>query len=68
VIENTLDQELENKTCESCGEEFTCGANAGKCWCFDVELKKEILAEMRENFENCLCANCLKSLADRTAT
>ena len=49
--------------CESCGEEFSCGVNIGKCWCFDVELKAETLTELREDFKNCLCENCLGKLA-----
>jgi hypothetical protein len=50
----------ENSICESCGEEFFCGANIGKCWCFDVELKAETLAELRENFRKCICQDCLE--------
>lgn len=49
----------EKSICESCGKEFHCGANVGKCWCFDVELKAETLAELREDFKSCLCENCL---------
>jgi len=48
--------------CESCGKEFSCGANVGKCWCFEAELKAEILMELREDFKNCLCAECLRKL------
>ena len=51
-------------TCESCGKDFSCGANVGKCWCFEVELKAETLAELREDFKNCLCQDCLKELKD----
>lgn len=46
--------------CESCSKEFSCGANVGKCWCFDVDLKAETLAELRENFKSCLCEDCLE--------
>ncbi len=49
--------------CESCGEEFSCGANVGECWCFAVELKVETSAELREAFKRCLCENCLGELA-----
>jgi len=45
--------------CESCGEEFSCGANVGKCWCFEIDLAGETLAKLREDFKNCLCENCL---------
>lgn len=50
--------------CESCGEEFSCGANAEKCWCFEVDLSSETLAELRENFKSCLCQNCLTEKAE----
>lgn len=62
VIENSLENKPENKICESCGKEFSCGANVGNCWCFDVELKQETLAELRENFKSCLCEKCLEGI------
>lgn len=46
--------------CESCGEEFSCGAKSGKCWCFEIELKPETLIELRDEFKSCLCDDCLK--------
>ncbi len=49
--------------CESCGVEFSCGANVGECWCFAVEVKSEALADLRERFKSCLCENCLGKLA-----
>lgn len=49
--------------CELCGEKFSCGAKIGKCWCFDIEVKAKTLAELRENFDKCLCENCLGKLA-----
>ena len=57
--ENTGEKVSDKLICESCGEEFSCGANVGKCWCFKVELKAETLAKLRENFKSCLCENCL---------
>ena len=45
--------------CESCGKEFSCGVNVGKCWCFEIDLSQEKLAELRENFNGCLCKDCL---------
>ncbi len=54
--------------CESCGEEFSCGANIGKCWCFAVELKPETLADLSEDFNDCLCGNCLNKIEKRKPT
>ncbi len=61
IVENISEKAI----CESCGEEFFCGASVGKCWCFDVELKAETLAELREDFNNCLCQDCLEKLKDK---
>ena len=49
----------EKLICAFCGEEFSCGASIGECWCFAVEVKAETLAELREDFRNCLCQDCL---------
>lgn len=54
--------EPEKKVCESCKNEFDCGASVGKCWCFDVALSQEILAQLKNDFRNCLCNNCLHEL------
>ncbi len=51
----------EKLACEACGKFFECGANTGKCWCFEVELDGEKLAELRDNFKSCLCRECLLS-------
>jgi hypothetical protein len=50
--------------CESCGREFGCGARDGSCWCGDVAVSPERLAILRENFELCLCPDCL-AVAER---
>lgn len=54
-------QKSETKTCESCGKDFSCGANVGKCWCFEIDLSEETLASLRKDFKNCLCQSCLES-------
>ena len=61
-IENTAEKVFEKLICESCGKEFSCGAKVGDCWCFAVEVKAETLTDLRENFDNCLCPDCLKLL------
>ncbi|HVE58730.1 MAG TPA: cysteine-rich CWC family protein [Pyrinomonadaceae bacterium] len=60
MTEETL-QKSATKTCESCGKDFSCGANAGKCWCFEIDLSKETLAKLQEDFKSCLCEDCLAS-------
>jgi Cysteine-rich CWC len=49
----------ENLICEACGESFECGAKTGKCWCFEIDLSEEKLANLKENFDKCLCPKCL---------
>ncbi len=58
-VENADEKTADKLICESCGEEFSCGANLGKCWCFAVEIETETLAVLREDFKNCLCELCL---------
>lgn len=51
--------------CESCGEEFTCGASASGCWCSEVKLDDAARAGLRSRFQRCLCRACLESYAAR---
>ena len=46
--------------CEACGAEFGCGAERNSCWCMDVELTEKTREQLREDFKNCLCRNCLE--------
>ena len=48
-----------DQACESCGREFSCGADEASCWCNEVELTQDRLAILREHFERCLCPDCL---------
>ena len=47
------------QSCESCGREFSCGADESTCWCAEHTLGPERLAILREHFERCLCPDCL---------
>jgi cysteine-rich CWC protein len=49
--------------CESCGREFSCGAQDPHCWCAKLTVGRERLAIVREHFERCLCPDCLRLLA-----
>ncbi len=55
-------------TCPRCGGGFECGVGADParpCFCADIELGAERLAELRARWPDCLCAACLRMLADR---
>jgi ribosomal protein S14 len=50
--------------CESCGAEFVCGATQKECWCMDIKLTDENRAELKSEFKDCLCRNCLRKIAE----
>ncbi len=52
----------EPQICESCGEMFTCGANLKGCWCFEIDLTEENRNDLKSNFNDCLCRNCLEKV------
>lgn len=54
----------EASVCESCGDEFTCGATLAGCWCSEIKLSDSVLARLRERYKRCLCRKCLESFAD----
>jgi len=53
----------EPSVCESCGEEFSCGATLKGCWCMNVDLTDETRADLKTKFERCLCRACLEKLS-----
>ena len=53
-------------SCPRCGGPFACGAGADRstpCFCVSVALGAERLAELRAKWSDCLCADCLATLA-----
>ena len=50
----------DSSVCEACGNEFVCGATLAGCWCSEIKLTDEIRAELRKNYERCLCRDCLE--------
>jgi hypothetical protein len=48
--------------CESCGNEFRCGATIRGCWCTEVKLTDEVRTDLRSKFNDCLCRECLEKL------
>ena len=47
-------------TCESCGQEFSCGASLRGCWCAEIQLTEATRAELKKQFRECLCRECLQ--------
>jgi hypothetical protein len=57
----------EPSVCESCGEQFTCGATLKGCWCMKIEILDEARAAMKARFSQCLCPQCLGNFASGPA-
>lgn len=54
-------------TCPRCGGPFACGVAADRaapCFCVTYALGAERLAELRTRWSDCLCADCLATLAN----
>jgi hypothetical protein len=51
------------KVCEKCGVKFDCYSLGGPCWCEEVTLIPQSLANLRAQFNDCLCPTCLKAAA-----
>ena len=49
--------------CPRCGEQFGCAIASGNCWCAQVPLDGQRLAEIADGYEGCLCPACLRELA-----
>jgi len=50
----------EIKVCECCGQEFGCGAKLDGCWCTELTLTESAAAEIRTQFQDCVCRSCLE--------
>lgn len=50
--------------CPRCGSGFDCGAQAGHCDCFGLQLSDALRAELATRYRGCLCLRCLRQLQD----
>jgi len=49
--------------CDRCGKLIECKANSyTKCQCSNVQLTLNEVQYISENFEGCMCADCLRAL------
>ena len=56
------------KICERCGKKFKCAADRAKvCWCSTFRLSKATLAEIKSQYRDCLCRECVAEYAARDA-
>jgi len=68
-IGNALSQALtRQKVCEACGNEFSCGASLRGCWCNEIDLNDETRVDLKSQYRDCLCRDCLSSLSRASKT
>lgn len=48
------------KICSGCGKKFQC-IGTEKCWCYQIKISDERLAELRSCHDDCFCKKCLLS-------
>lgn len=56
------------RVCESCGNEFSCGASLKGCWCSELNLSDETRSQLRGLYQDCLCRECLEKVSAKEAT
>lgn len=53
----------ENKNCPRCQQAFECKVgNIKQCQCYGIKLKNEEQAFISAQYNDCLCANCIRDL------
>jgi len=53
---------IDKETCPKCGIKFDCG-KSGKCWCYEYEVNPSVLEKINDEFDSCLCPDCLKAFS-----
>ena len=48
--------------CPKCGAEFHCSTSP-KCWCYEIDVPAEIMEKIEQQYDGCLCPECLKAYA-----
>jgi hypothetical protein len=51
------------RVCESCGNEFSCGASLKGCWCSEVTVSDATRTDLQRLYKDCLCRKCLETMA-----
>jgi hypothetical protein len=54
---------MSQKCCSKCNQEFHCGNEHRGCWCENYMIRPETLQQLKADFENCLCEQCLAAYA-----
>ncbi|MBK6965567.1 MAG: cysteine-rich CWC family protein [Bacteroidales bacterium] len=51
------------KTCPRCGRQFECLHSEG-CWCYNYTISPEYAEKLSNEFNYCLCPECLPIFAE----
>ncbi|MEM1323030.1 MAG: dihydroneopterin aldolase [Bacteroidota bacterium] len=59
-VDSAYIEESENfvSQCPRCGSPFIC-YNDGSCWCQEKRIHPKTLANLQQQYQGCLCQNCL---------
>jgi hypothetical protein len=49
---------VEPDVCPACGSTFKC-STSHKCWCYEINVPAEVMAKIQDEFDGCLCSDCL---------
>jgi hypothetical protein len=53
------------KRCPKCSATFDCGGLLG-CWCWKVKLDRPALAALKQQYDDCLCPQCLGQISENS--
>ncbi len=54
------------KICPKCNQSFECCADdISKCHCISVKIDTDTIAQLKDEFDDCLCGKCLQELASK---
>ena len=54
------------KSCARCGATFVCKVDdLPRCQCVNVSLSAQLLEQLKDHYNDCLCSRCLKELAGK---
>jgi cysteine-rich CWC protein len=68
-IGSALSQTLQRqRVCESCGQDFSCGASLRGCWCSEISISDAARTELQGLYRDCLCRECLQKISDKEQT
>jgi hypothetical protein len=55
---------INNKTCPSCGAQFTC-TGEDDCWCENYTILRKDMYRLAQSYVDCICPECLKGYETR---